>query len=94
VSGLCAMVKREVWDKVGGWDESAPDAAVDVDLCLRLGDAGYRVVHTPDVTVRLHRPFPDVVIPPTSSDPYFSRYLAPDSGTWGMEAPKGGTGVG
>jgi GT2 family glycosyltransferase len=94
VSGLCAMVKREVWDKVGGWDESAPDAAVDVDLCLRLGDAGYRVVHTPDVTVRLHRPFPDVVIPPTSSDPYFSRNLAPGSGTWGMEALKGGMGVG
>ena len=94
VSGLCAMVRRDVWDKVGGWDESAPDAAVDVEFCLRLGGAGHRIVYTPDVSARVRGPVPDIVLAPTGPDPYFSRHLTPGPGAWSLVAPGAGTGVG
>jgi GT2 family glycosyltransferase len=47
VTGACMMVRREAWDAVGGFDESLPVAFNDVDFCLRLWRAGWRVVMTP-----------------------------------------------
>lgn len=47
VTGACLMVKRDVWEEVGGFDEALPVAFYDVDLCLRLVRAGYRNVYTP-----------------------------------------------
>jgi len=82
VSGLCAMVRRDAWDKVGGWSESVPDSSVDVDLCLRLGRAGYRVVLTPAVTARLHGPLPVTALTPTDADRYFTVHLAPGPHAW------------
>lgn len=49
VTGACMMVRRDVFEKVGGFDESLTLAFGDVDLCLRIIDAGYRIVYTPDV---------------------------------------------
>jgi GT2 family glycosyltransferase len=82
VSGLCAMVRRDAWDKVGGWSESVPDSSVDVDLFLRLGRAGYRVVLTPDLTARLDGPLPVTALPPTDADRYFTAHLAPGPEAW------------
>jgi O-antigen biosynthesis protein len=48
VTGACAAIRRAVYFEVGGLDEA--NLAVtynDVDLCLRVGDHGYRVVWTP-----------------------------------------------
>ena len=47
VTGACLMSRREVFDQVGGFDERFPIDFNDVDYCLRLGRAGYRVVFTP-----------------------------------------------
>ena len=48
VSGACMMVRKDVFEEVGGFDEKdLPDALNDVDLCLRLGELGYRIVYTP-----------------------------------------------
>ena len=82
VSGLCAMVRRDAWDKVGGWSEAVPDSSVDVDLFLRLGRAGYRVVLTPGVTARLEGPLPVTALPPTDVDRYFTAHLAPGPDAW------------
>lgn len=41
------MVRREVFDRVGGWNEDFQLCGGDVELCLRIGRAGYRVVCTP-----------------------------------------------
>ncbi|GAP09613.1 predicted glycosyltransferases [Bellilinea caldifistulae] len=49
VTGACMMVRRDVFEQVGGFDESLTLAFGDVDLCLRIIDAGYRIVYTPDV---------------------------------------------
>ena len=47
VTGACLMVPRAVWDKVHGLDEDYAVAYNDVDLCLRIREAGYLVVWTP-----------------------------------------------
>ena len=48
VTGACVAIRRGVFFEVGGLDEiNLPVAFNDVDLCLRVGDHGYRVVWTP-----------------------------------------------
>ena len=47
VTGACMMVRREVFEAVGGFDEKLPVAFNDVDFCLKLRELGYLVVYTP-----------------------------------------------
>jgi GT2 family glycosyltransferase len=48
VTGACAAIRRAVFLEIGGLDEvNLPVGFNDIDLCLRLGDYGYRVVWTP-----------------------------------------------
>ncbi|MFM7290264.1 MAG: glycosyltransferase family 2 protein [Planctomycetia bacterium] len=47
VTGACLMVRRAVFDAVGGLDERIAVAFNDVDFCLRLRAAGYRNIWTP-----------------------------------------------
>jgi hypothetical protein len=46
VSGECLMTRRAVYDEAGGFDDEMGGLA-DVDYCLRVTAAGYRVVFTP-----------------------------------------------
>ena len=47
VTAACMMMRRDVWDEVGGLDEDYAVAFNDVDLCLRIRKAGYLIVWTP-----------------------------------------------
>lgn len=48
VTAACLLVKRSVFEQVGGLNETALAVAYnDVDFCLRVRDAGYRNVLTP-----------------------------------------------
>ena len=47
VTGACLMVRRKVFDEVGGLDEQIAVAFNDIDFCLRLRAAGYRNIWTP-----------------------------------------------
>ena len=47
VTGACLLVKTSVYDQVGGLDEGFAVAFNDVDFCLRVRDAGYRIAWTP-----------------------------------------------
>jgi O-antigen biosynthesis protein len=48
VTGACLLTRREVFDEVGGFDEERlPVTFSDVDLCLKMRRAGYRVVYVP-----------------------------------------------
>jgi GT2 family glycosyltransferase len=48
VTGACLAMRRAVYLEVGGLDEVRFAVAFnDIDLCLRLGEHGYRVVWTP-----------------------------------------------
>lgn len=48
VTGACMLVPRYAFDKVGGFDEGFVLAFNDVDFCLQLLEARYRIVWTPD----------------------------------------------
>ena len=47
VTAACMMVKRSVFEQVGGFDGTLKVAFNDVDLCLRIRQAGYLVVYNP-----------------------------------------------
>jgi GT2 family glycosyltransferase len=47
LTGACMMVRREVFDALGGFDETLPVAYNDIDFCLRLRRLGYQLVYTP-----------------------------------------------
>ncbi|HSV63742.1 MAG TPA: glycosyltransferase, partial [Chthoniobacterales bacterium] len=48
VTGACLLTRREVFQKVRGFDEERlPVTFSDVDLCLKIRRAGYLVVYTP-----------------------------------------------
>jgi glycosyltransferase involved in cell wall biosynthesis len=47
VTTACALVKREAYLQMRGLDENLAVTFNDVDLCLRLREAGYRILWTP-----------------------------------------------
>jgi len=47
VSSACLLVRREVFQQIGGFDEKLSGALADIDLCLKMRDAGYLIVYTP-----------------------------------------------
>ena len=47
VTGACLMTRKQVFEHVGRFDERLPTDFNDVDYCLRLRRAGYRIVYTP-----------------------------------------------
>jgi len=47
VTAACTMVDRKKFDKVGGFDTTLRVTYNDVDLCLKMLDAGYLNVYTP-----------------------------------------------
>ena len=51
LSGACVLVRRSVFDELGGFDTSFFMYFEDVDLGFRLGRAGYRNVYVPTATV-------------------------------------------
>ncbi len=47
VTAACLALRRDVYREVGGMNEELPVAFNDIDLCLRIVRAGYRIVYTP-----------------------------------------------
>jgi len=47
VTAACMMVRRDVFESLGGFDTSYRTSYQDVDLCLRAQEADWRVVFTP-----------------------------------------------
>jgi cellulose synthase/poly-beta-1,6-N-acetylglucosamine synthase-like glycosyltransferase len=47
VTGACLLIRRELFEETGGFDEKLAIAYNDVDLCLKLRKRGYLIVFTP-----------------------------------------------
>jgi O-antigen biosynthesis protein len=54
VTAACLLCRRDVFASVGGFDEELAVAFNDVDFCLRLADAGHRIVFTPNAELIHH----------------------------------------
>jgi GT2 family glycosyltransferase len=96
VSGACLLVRREVFQQVGGFDEQLSGALGDVDLCLKMRDAGYLIVYTPLAKLRWS-PSSSELIDPSSEliirqrwsgvlerDPYYNPNLSRDSADFSL----------
>jgi GT2 family glycosyltransferase len=47
VTGACMMMRKCLFEEIGGFDDNLPYAFNDIDLCLRVREKGYLVVYTP-----------------------------------------------
>ena len=54
VSGSCLLARRQAIDAVGSFDEGFFLYEEDADLCVRVRDAGWRIVFTPAAEVVHH----------------------------------------
>lgn len=52
ICGACLMIERALFDGLGGFDTRIFLYSEDVDLCLRAGQQGARVMYVPAVRVR------------------------------------------
>ncbi|MBQ1748926.1 MAG: glycosyltransferase family 2 protein [Lachnospiraceae bacterium] len=50
-TAACLMVRRELFNSIGGFDEELVVALNDVDLCMRVREAGYKILFNPFATL-------------------------------------------
>jgi O-antigen biosynthesis protein len=61
VSSACMLTRREVFQQANGFDETLAGALADVDLCLKMRQAGYLIVYTPFAKLCWHEAQPDQI---------------------------------
>jgi GT2 family glycosyltransferase len=54
VSGACMMIRREVFDRVGGFSSDYFMYGEDLDLCFKMQHAGFRNYHVGDAAIVHH----------------------------------------
>ena len=54
VTGACLMIQKQLFQRIGGFDEDLPVAYNDADLCLRLLKRGYHNLLLPQVRLVHH----------------------------------------
>jgi GT2 family glycosyltransferase len=54
VTGACLMIKKGLFEEIGGFDEKLAFSFNDVDLCLRLREKGYSIIYTPHAQLYHH----------------------------------------
>lgn len=47
VSGACMLTRRDVFQQIGGFDETLSHEFAEIDLCLKMRRAGYLIVYAP-----------------------------------------------
>jgi GT2 family glycosyltransferase len=61
VSSACMLIRRDVFQQVGGFDEDLEGMLADLDLCLKTRRAGYRILYTPFAKLCWHKAPPDQI---------------------------------
>jgi O-antigen biosynthesis protein len=54
VTAACLMIRKSKYDEINGFDEKFRVTYNDVDLCLRLTEAGYRNIYNPAIKLIHH----------------------------------------
>jgi GT2 family glycosyltransferase len=52
VTGACMAIRKELFDRLGGFSDIFPVNYNDVDLCLRAIEAGYSIIYEPAAVLR------------------------------------------
>lgn len=100
VTAAASLIRRSVFDEVGGFPEALPLNYNDVDLCLKIRDRGYRIVWTPWACwYHFESRTRHSVLQPEeyqfvnqrwhheiNNDPYYNPNLAPNRNDW-LERP-------
>ncbi len=100
VTGACFLTRAEVFQEVGGFSEAFPLNYNDVDLCLRIGEQGYRIVYVPYARLYHHesaskegvyetelQAFQKRWCPTWRRDPYYNPHLSTCHGDFRIAAP-------
>jgi hypothetical protein len=86
VTAACMVVRGEAWRQIGGFDEaSLPNVLNDVDLCLRLRQAGWDIVWTPYAELFHHESTSRGIDDEGPQAEAFARAVAVMETKWGME---------
>lgn len=80
VTGACLMVRRSILAEIGGFDEELAVAWNDVDLCLRIWKAGYRVICTPYAELIHHEAASRASLSPEADSRHFVGRWGPEDG--------------
>jgi GT2 family glycosyltransferase len=75
VTGACQMLPRDVFERLGGYDEHLRLSFGDVVLCMEAWKAGYRVVYTPHARLIHHESFTRQKEDSAEDMEFFARYL-------------------
>ncbi|MTI59100.1 MAG: glycosyltransferase family 2 protein [Firmicutes bacterium] len=51
VTGACLLIRKSLFERVGGFDHLFINSYEDIDLCLKIRGLGYRIIYTPDSLV-------------------------------------------
>jgi len=70
VTGACMMVRRAMFEAVGGFDENLRMAGGDVDFCFRVRERGCFVVYTPFAVLYHHESATRGIQHPIEDDDY------------------------
>jgi GT2 family glycosyltransferase len=54
VTAACWLVRKNIWEKLEGFDEAFINGYEDVDFCLRLGELGEKVYYEPKAEIVHH----------------------------------------
>ncbi len=55
VTGACFLIRRTVWEELGGWDQRFGKGVYeDVDLCWRARQKGYKILYQPKAKLYHH----------------------------------------
>ncbi|MDE1817913.1 MAG: glycosyltransferase [Thaumarchaeota archaeon] len=94
VTRNCMLIKKKIFDKVGGWDEKIQQYN-DVDLCLRVADKGYKIVYTPYAKLLQHKTNTSIFLDDyffvanwkqkiNNPDPFYNVNLSQTSASYGI----------
>ena len=100
VTGACMMVRRETFERLGGFDERLRVAFNDIDFCLRARAEGLLVVYTPFATLIHHESLTRRALHPREDealvrarwrvelldDPYYSPHLTRERSDYSVRA--------
>lgn len=99
VTAACMMMRKSLFDEIGGFNEHFFTAYQDLDLCLRLRQRGLRIIYTPQAQVVHHewtsrKTYYDMVDRMLlldqweeaieSGDPYYNRHLNLERGDFSV----------